>query len=263
MSDTQGGDMPASSGSGNDAPAYSDKVYRSVSGVAGGVFLLALLLFLTIEAMADGHGRDPITAAAVLVAGAPLIAAFTIWPQVRSGEKRLLVRNPFRTIEAPWDTVESLTSALSVELRAGGRKFIVWALPVSMRQRKRANRQAMKAAGDRAALSSSRNDSGRGGLFGGGRRGGGFGGGFGGGRDQFADSGPTQASADHAVAELNERLEQFRKERGELEALRERAAEGVSVPPAVAGEVRVTWTWAIIAPLVVGVVTLIITLATG
>ncbi|MEY9940979.1 PH domain-containing protein [Streptacidiphilus sp. MAP5-3] len=254
MSDTPGGDKPTSSGSDDDVPVYSDKVYRSVSGVAGGVFLLALLISLSIDAMVQGSGRAPITAAAVLVAAVPLIAAFTLWPQVRSGEKRLLVRNPFRTIDAPWGTVESLTAALSVELRAGGRKFVVWALPVSMRQRKRANKQAMLAAGDRSITGggASRRDSGRLGfglMGGGGRdsRGGGFG-------RPAEDTGPTQAWADKAVVELNERAEMFRAERGAV------ADEGA---PAVTGQVKVTWTWPIVAPLAVGIIALIVILATG
>ncbi|MBF9073245.1 PH domain-containing protein [Streptacidiphilus sp. NEAU-YB345] len=220
--------------------------------MAGGVFLLALLLFLSIDAMLHGSGRAPITAAAVLVAAAPLVTAFTLWPQVRSGEKRLLVRNPFRTIDAPWGTVESLTAALSVELRAGGRKFIVWALPVSMRQRKRANKQAMIAAGDRSV---------GGGAGRGGREGGRLGFGLMGGADRRGgggfgrpdDTGPTQAWADKTVIELNERAEMFRAERGAVD-------EGAA---AVTDQVKVTWTWPIIAPLAAGIIALIVILATG
>jgi hypothetical protein len=238
MSDTPGRTNAAASGSGHGGPAYHDKVYRSGAGVAGGVVLLVLLLWLCIDAMATGAGRAPAVAASVIVFGVPLIAAFTVWPQVRSGADRMLVRNPFRTIHAPWPTVESLTAALSVELVAGGRKFIVWAIPVSLRQRKRANRRAMIAAGDRGTLSS--------------RGGGGFGG-FGGygRRGEMLDEGPAMATADKAVAELNERAEQARQ------ALADRG--GASAP----AELRVTWTWPIIVPIVLGVIATIVLIATG
>ncbi|SEL09665.1 PH domain-containing protein [Streptacidiphilus jiangxiensis] len=217
----------------NTAPTYHDKIYRSVSAVVSGVFLLALLLWLSIDAMVTGSGSAPVLAASVLVLGVPLIVAFTLWPQVRAGENRLLVRNPFRTVETRWDGVESLVSALSVELRAGGHKFVIWALPVSLRQRKKANRRSMIAAGDRGTISNTPRPS----MFGS----------FGGGSTQD-DSGPTQAMADKAVAELNERVEKYRQQL-----------------PADAGtpEVKVTWTWWLIAPIVAGALAGIITLAVG
>jgi hypothetical protein len=214
----------------NTAPTYHDKIYRSVSAVVSGVFLLALLLWLSIDAMVTGSGSAPVLAASVLVLGVPLIVAFTLWPQVRAGENRLLVRNPFRTVETRWDGVESLVSALSVELRAGGHKIVIWALPVSLRQRKRANRRSMIAAGDRGTISNTPRPS----MFGN--------------SAALDDNGPSQAVADKAVAELNERVEKYRRQL-----------------PADAGtpEVKVTWTWWLLAPIVVGALAAIITLAVG
>jgi hypothetical protein len=219
------------------APTFQDKVYRSGGGIAGGVLLLALLFWLCIDAMVRGAGTAPGLAAAVLVLGVPLITAFTLWPQVRAGADRLLVRNPFRTIETRWDGVESLTAALSVELRAGGHKFVIWALPVSLRQRKRANRRAMIDTGDRGTISNAPRTSTarqpRPGLFG---------------APTASSSEPTEAYADKAVGELNERAAAYR------EAL---------TPDAGAPEVRVSWTWWIIAPMAAGALALIILLAIG
>jgi hypothetical protein len=216
----------------NTAPTYQDKVYRSGGGVVGGVLLLVLLFWLCIDAMIRGAGTAPGLAAAVLVLGVPLITAFTLWPQVRAGADRLLVRNPFRTIETRWDGVESLTAALSVELRAGGRKFVIWALPVSLRQRKRATRRAMIDTGDRGTISNPSRQP-RPGFFG---------------TSATPSQGPTAAYADKAVQELNERVEAYR------EAL-----------PADAGvpQTRVTWTWWIIGPIAAGALATIILLAVG
>lgn len=213
----------------NTAPTFQDKVYRSGGGIVGGVLLLVLLLWLCIDAMVRGAGTAPALAAAVLVLGVPLICAFTLWPQVRAGSDRLLVRNPFRTIEARWDGVDSLVAALSVELRAGGHKFVIWALPVSLRQRKRAGRRAMIDTGDRGTVSNTPRPS----LFG---------------APSTATTGPTAAFADKAVEELNERVTAYRN------ALDADAGEP---------EVSVRWTWWIIAPIVAGALAVIILLAVG
>ncbi|MEZ0065324.1 hypothetical protein ABIA32_001320 [Streptacidiphilus sp. MAP12-20] len=213
------------------APTFHDKTYRSVGGIFGGGLLLAVMLWLCIDAMVKGAGTAPALAASVLVLGVPLIVAFTLRPVVRSGADRLLVRNPFRTIEAPWGAIESVTATLSVELKAGGRKFVIWALPVSLRQRKRAGRRAMIATGDRGQLASSRGGGGR------------FGAAM-----QPSPSGPTQASADKAALELNEKAD---------------TARGKLVADAAVPEVKVTWTWWLIAPIAAGALALIILLATG
>ena len=177
----------------NTAPTFQDKVYRSGGGIVGGVLLLALLLWLCIDAMIHGAGTAP------------------------------------GLIETRWDGVESLTAALSVELRAGGHKFVIWALPVSLRQRKRAGRRAMIDTGDRGTVSNAPRPS----LFG---------------APTAATTGPTAAFADKAVEELNERVSAYR------EAL---AADAASP------EVNVSWTWWIIAPIAAGALALIILLAVG
>ncbi|MFD0330219.1 PH domain-containing protein [Streptacidiphilus monticola] len=133
------------------APAV--RKYRSIPGVVTGILMLALLLWLTLDAMVYGHGRSLWFALAALVLLGPLIAAFTVWPVVTADQDRIVVRNPLRTIAAPWRSVESVVAALSVELRAEGRKYVIWSIPVSLRQRKRAGRRAMRDTGDRALLS--------------------------------------------------------------------------------------------------------------
>ncbi|WP_354640916.1 PH domain-containing protein [Kitasatospora camelliae] len=127
-------------------PTYADRVHRSVPGIISGVLLLAVAAWLIIDAVLNGTGRTPwIALAAAPVFAFPVIA-YTIRPAVLANERRILVRNPLRTIDAPWATVEGLRAGYSVELLAGGRKYQIWAVPVSLRQRKRANRRAERAA---------------------------------------------------------------------------------------------------------------------
>ncbi|NGN70331.1 PH domain-containing protein [Streptomyces sp. A7024] len=127
-------------------PQYADRVFRSVGGVMGGVLLLALAAWLGIDALVNGSGRTRLLSVAALLCVVPLITAFTVRPAVYASEDRLRIRNPFRTITLPWATVETLRAHFSSEvLTKDGAKFQLWAVPVSIRARNRANRQAAKS----------------------------------------------------------------------------------------------------------------------
>jgi hypothetical protein len=125
--------------------SYADRAYRSITGVGSGVLLLVLVGWIGADAIVRGNGHTPWLAMAGLLFAVPLIVAFTIRPAVFANEERVRVRNPFRTITLPWAGVDSLRAAYSTELFAGGRKYQLWAIPVSLRARKRAARQDARA----------------------------------------------------------------------------------------------------------------------
>ncbi|MER5637019.1 PH domain-containing protein [Kitasatospora sp. NPDC002227] len=217
----QGGAAPA--------PTYADRVYRSVPGVISGVLLLVVALWLIGDAVFTGAGRTPWIALAALPVFVPPVVAYTLRPAVLANDDRLLVRNPLRTIKAPWASVEGLKSGYSVELFAGGRTFQVWAVPVSLRQRKKATRAASRAA-LRATRDVSdphlRESAGKSRSL------------FSGGDD------PTRAWSDQVVDTLLE------------------SAERNASRPTAAGEITVAWCWWIIAPTLAGLVALITLIAT-
>ncbi|WP_282700897.1 PH domain-containing protein [Streptomyces sp. CC219B] len=211
-----------------------DRIYRSPMGIVGGALLLALVGWLGLDALVNGDGRTPWLALAMLVLIVPVVAAFTVRPAVFANEDRLRIRNPLRVIVLPWGQVVSLRSGYSNEVIAkSGDKYQLWAVPVSLRARKKAARQQARAEAERA----------------GGRKGrGGFGFGFGFGAPvgpASADDGPIRAETDQVMDDLRELL-----------ATREQAESAQ-------GEVTVRWAYELIAPAVAGAVLLLVLLATG
>ncbi|MFC1433214.1 PH domain-containing protein [Streptacidiphilus sp. N1-3] len=234
---------------------FADRSYRSVPGLVAGGLLTALTLWLCIDAIVRGHGQTPWYGLASLVLLLPLFAAFTLWPVVRADRDQLFVRNPFRTITAPWSEVESIQAALSVELRAGGRKYQVWAIPVSLRQRKRAGRRSMMARGDAAVLEGRRSRTGLGGS---------------GPTSRFPVGGPgvlrgraraTASGGDGFGAPASTEVPLAWADRA-VEELRELGARAEGRPSAV-GTVTVVWTWWVIAPVLAGVVAIALLAALG
>ncbi|MEU7040108.1 PH domain-containing protein [Streptomyces varsoviensis] len=128
--------------------AYAERCYRSPAAIGAGVLLLALGGWLGIDAAVRGSGRTPWLAVAGLLFVVPLVVAYTVRPAVWAGQDRIRVRNPFRTIVLPWAAVESVRAGYSSEIFAGGTKYQMWSIPVSLRARKQAARRQVRASLD-------------------------------------------------------------------------------------------------------------------
>ncbi|MFF4798313.1 PH domain-containing protein [Streptomyces sp. NPDC001351] len=215
------------------APEFKDRVYRSSGGIAGGVLLLAIAGWLGIDAIVSGHGRAPWLALATLILVVPLILAFTLRPAVHANAERLRIRNPFRIVVVPWSEVAQLRSGYSNEVVVkSGSKYQLWAVPVSLRARKRAARQEARA---RAEVSGLGRRGRMGGVFGPGERSSGT----------AVPAGPVRAEGDKIMDELRELLETHEQKE------------------TAQGEVTVRWAYEIAGPAVAGAVLLAILLATA
>ncbi|MFD8204052.1 PH domain-containing protein [Streptomyces sp. NPDC003470] len=229
-------------------PASKDRVYRSLGGIVGGVLLLALVFWLGIDAVVSGEGNTPWTALALMLLVVPLGAAFTVRPAVFANEERLRVRNPLRVVVLPWDQVASLRSGYSNEVVArSGTKYQLWAIPVSLRARKKAaQREDRRQAGD---------TRGRGGL-------GGLTGGRGG--PGALPDGPVRSEGDQAMDELRALLDAREARASEpAGAAQDESGAARDEAGAAQGGVGVRWAYEIIAPTVAGAVLLAVLLAVG
>ncbi|MEU8673768.1 PH domain-containing protein [Streptomyces sp. NPDC048560] len=130
-------------------PVYADRTFRSVPGLVCGVLLIALTAWIGGDALFRGEGRTPWTALAGMLAVIPLIVAFTVRPVVFANQERIRIRNPFRTIVLPWTDVADVRAGYSTELSThAGVTYQLWAVPVSLRERKRAARKASRQSQD-------------------------------------------------------------------------------------------------------------------
>ncbi|MFI9648587.1 PH domain-containing protein [Streptomyces sp. NPDC052040] len=211
------------------ASASRDRVYRSPSGLAAGVLLLGIVLWLGIDALVRGHGHTPWLALAGMLLMVPLVVAFTLRPAVFANEERLRIRNPFRIVVLPWGALASLRSHYSNEaVAASGTKYQLWAVPVSLRARKKATRQPVKpAAGDRRGTGLAAR----------------LGGAPGGPAPDPVPNGPTRAQTDRIIDDLRE------------------LAESHGASETAQGEPTVRWAYEVIAPAAAGAVLLAILLS--
>lgn len=227
--------------------AAKPTVYRGPGAIFGGSIVLLFCVGGAVDLMVE-VGRADLPGAAVLLLVAAIAFAYGVYPAAYSGDEDLVVRNPLRTLTLPWGAVTRLSAQLSFIVFTAHRRFTVWAVPVSLRDRRKVERNRIRD------LSRQHRDEVRA------RRGGTAGGlgGFGGMRSGRQPEIERMSYADQAVNEMHSRREAW-YERAGLGASLAAQTEGLPADPPVSDEnLKITWNRVSIAPLVASVVFLVI-----
>ncbi|HZP50039.1 PH domain-containing protein [Actinocrinis sp.] len=123
--------------------AEKPTVYRGPAALIGGALVVLFCGFGAIDLLIESGTQD-LVAASVLALVAVLAGLYGVYPAAFAWNDRLVVRNPFRTIELPWDAVTDLSARLSFIAHTESRRFTVWAIPVSLRERRRSERHRLR-----------------------------------------------------------------------------------------------------------------------
>lgn len=226
---------------GAQEPADKPTVYRGPGALIGGGIVLLFCLAGAIDLLVEAGSAD-IVGAAVLLLVAALAFAYGVYPAAFSRDDALVVRNPLRTITLPWGAVTKLSAQLSFIAHTATQKFTVWAVPVSIRDRRKVERARLKEltrqhrADDRGSSS---------------RFGGGFGAGLGAARSRPGADVERLSYADQATSEMNARREAFLQRAGLTDA----------EPPATDEQPTLSWNLTTIVPILVTAVFLIVVAA--
>jgi hypothetical protein len=124
-------------------PAEKPTVYRGAPALIGGALVALFCGIGAIDLIVESGSRDLI-GASILLLVAVLAALYGVYPAAFAWTDRLVVRNPFRTIELPWTAVTDLSARLSFIAHTETRRFTIWAIPVSLRERRRADRHRLR-----------------------------------------------------------------------------------------------------------------------
>jgi hypothetical protein len=117
--------------------------YRGAAALIGGALVVLFCGIGAIDLIVESGTRD-LNGASILLLVAVLAGLYGVYPAAFAWSDRLVVRNPFRTIELPWTAVTDLSARLSFIAHSEAKRFTVWAIPVSLRERRRVDRHRVR-----------------------------------------------------------------------------------------------------------------------
>lgn len=125
------------------SPAEKPTAYRGAGALVGGAVVILFCVGGAVDLLAE-VGKADMPGAAIMLVVAALAFAYGVYPAAFSGTEALVVRNPLRTITMPWGIVTKLTAQLSFVAFTTTTRYTVWAVPVSLRDRRRAERARLR-----------------------------------------------------------------------------------------------------------------------
>jgi hypothetical protein len=125
------------------SPAEKPTAYRGVGAVIGGAVVMVFCVGGAVDLLAQ-EGSADLPGASIMFLVAALAFAYGVYPAAFAGTDTLVVRNPLRTITFSWGAVTKLTAQLSFIAYTATQRYTVWSVPVSLRDRRRAERARLR-----------------------------------------------------------------------------------------------------------------------
>jgi hypothetical protein len=223
------------------SPAEKPTAYRGAGAMVGGAVVILFCIGGAVDLLAE-VGKADMPGASIMLLVAALAFAYGVYPAAFSGTDSLVVRNPLRTITMSWGIVTKLTAQLSFIAYTTTERYTVWAVPVSLRDRRRAERARLRdvARQTRGTTKGRQRLSGLGGYH-----------------DVRVTSSPTPdpierlSFADQAITEMTARREHWCHREG-----RNPEAEPTTTEPAA-----ISWNLATLAPIAATIAFMIVAFA--
>ena len=125
------------------SPAEKPTAYRGAGALVGGAVVILFCVGGAVDLLAE-EGKADMPGASIMLVVAALAFAYGVYPAAFSGTDALVVRNPLRTITMSWGIVTKLTAQLSFIAYTTTQRYTIWAVPVSLRDRRRAERARLR-----------------------------------------------------------------------------------------------------------------------
>ncbi len=125
------------------SPAEKPTAYRGAGALVGGAVVILFCVGGAVDLLAE-EGKADMPGASIMLLVAALAFAYGVYPAAYSGTDALVVRNPLRTITMSWGIVAKLAAQLSFIAYTTTQRYTVWAVPVSLRDRRRAERARLR-----------------------------------------------------------------------------------------------------------------------
>lgn len=103
--------------------------FRSRWGRIGTFVVAGLAAVLEVVVLVQEGWRPAVVGLPLPLAVLALVGWLWWWPAVTTGPGGVLVRNHFREIAIPWESLEEAHTRFGLRLRAGGREFVCAAPP--------------------------------------------------------------------------------------------------------------------------------------
>ena len=219
---------PAPADGATASPVEKPTSYRTVGSLGTGVLLVVFggIFLLAFGLGSEKHPVGSTIGLFMMVCG----AVGGLYPAAFSHPDRLAIRNPFRRVDISWPRVEAISARLSTVVETVAEegkphKFTIWAIPVSMHERRKSDRAITKKVRT-ARAESAKQAAGAGDIAGSTIGAAGYG------RPKTLRDDPveTLAFADQAVVEMRDRKRMC------------------TTSVEKAAPTKVTWTWYTLAP---------------